>query len=60
MSVDIVKIWAFTKEWFWITIGLALYACAWNMFVLPHGFVGGGFGGISAMVYYMTGISISA
>ena len=60
MSVDIVKIWAFTKEWFWITIGLALYACAWNMFVLPHGFVGGGFGGISAMVYYTTGISISA
>jgi uncharacterized membrane-anchored protein YitT (DUF2179 family) len=56
MSVDIVKIWAFAKEWFWITVGLALYACALNLFVLPHGFVGGGFGGISTMIYYVTGI----
>ena len=46
------------KEWFWITVGLALYGCAWNMFVLPHGFVGGGFGGISAILYYITGIPV--
>ena len=60
MKVDAINIWANAKEWFWITLGLALYACAWNMFVLPHGFVGGGFGGISAMIYYKFGISISA
>ena len=48
------------KEWFWITVGLALYGCAWNVFVLPHGFVGGGFGGISAMLFYLTGIPVFA
>ena len=41
----------YVQEAFWITLGLALYGCAWNLFVLPHGFVGGGFGGISAMIY---------
>lgn len=51
-------LWNGVKDWFWITIGLALYACAWNMFVLPHGFVGGGFGGISAMLYYVTDIPV--
>ncbi|MFA5625016.1 MAG: YitT family protein [Bradymonadales bacterium] len=48
------------KEYFFITLGLALYATAWNMFVLPHKFVGGGFGGISALLYFITGIPLSA
>ncbi len=52
----IVKI---VKDSFWITVGLLFYACAWNIFILPHGFVGGGLGGICAMIYYMTGIAIS-
>ena len=39
---------------------MALYACAWNIFVLPHQFVGGGLGGISAMIFYLTGIPVSA
>lgn len=49
----------YVQEAFWITLGLALYGCAWNLFVLPHGFVGGGFGGISAMIYYLTEIPVS-
>ena len=53
-------VWNGVKDWFWITVGLALYACAWNVFVLPHGFVGGGFGGISAMLYYITGVPVYA
>jgi len=43
-----------------VVLGLAMFACAWNMFILPHGFVGGGFGGICAIVFYLTGIPISA
>jgi len=42
------------------TIALSTYACAFNMFILPQGFVGGGFGGICSIVYYLTGIPVSA
>lgn len=52
------KLFRFLWENFFILIGLLFYAIAWNMFILPHGIVGGGFGGISAIVYYLTGIPI--
>lgn len=58
MSNGMTKFWVHIKDIFWIFFGLALYAAAWNIFVLPHGFVGGGFGGISAMLFYMTDIPI--
>lgn len=58
MSVNIAKLFSTTKDVFWIIIGLVCYACAWNIFVLPQGFVGGGLGGICAMIYYMTEIPI--
>lgn len=51
-------VWARLREAFLIAIGLALYGCAWNMFILPQGFVGGGFGGLCAMFYYLTGVPI--
>lgn len=53
------RFYAIVKEYFLITVGLALYATAWNMFVLPHKFVGGGFGGISAILYFITGVPLS-
>lgn len=53
------KISNYAKESFWITVGLAMYGCAWNVFVIPHGFVGGGLGGICAGLQYLTGIPIS-
>lgn len=59
MSAKTDKILTYSKDAFWITIGLALYGCAWNVFVLPQGFVGGGFGGLCAMLYYVTGIPVS-
>ncbi|MBR4986248.1 MAG: YitT family protein [Proteobacteria bacterium] len=58
MSERTTKAWVKVQDVFWITFGLLLYACAWNIFVLPHGFVGGGLGGICAMIYYLTGIKI--
>lgn len=54
------KIFNYVQEAFWIFLGLALYGAAWNIFVVPHGFVGGGLGGICAMIYYLSGIPISA
>ena len=53
------KVWNYTQESFWIMIGLAMYGCAWNVFVIPHGFVGGGLGGICAEIQYLTNIPIS-
>ncbi|MBQ9395326.1 MAG: YitT family protein [Proteobacteria bacterium] len=53
------KILAYLRDSFWITLGLLFYAGAWNIFVLPHGFVGGGLGGICAMLYYLFGFNIS-
>ncbi|MBQ1267529.1 MAG: YitT family protein [Proteobacteria bacterium] len=52
------KLFRFLWENFFILLGLLLYAIAWNMFILPHSIVGGGLGGISAMVYYLTGLPI--
>jgi len=53
------KVFTFIRENFFILLGLALYAVAWNMFIVPQHIVGGGLGGISAMVFYQTGIPIS-
>ena len=48
------------REVFFVTLGLGLYALAWNLFILPIGIVGGGFGGICAMIYYLWGLPMQA
>ena len=47
------------KEYIIITLGLALYTFGWVVFLLPNGLVGGGVTGISAIIYYITGIQVS-
>ena len=47
------------KEYTFISFGLALYAVGWVVFLIPNGLVGGGVTGISAIIYYITGIQIS-
>ena len=47
------------KEYILISFGLALYAVGWVVFLIPNGLVGGGVTGISAIIYYITGIQIS-
>lgn len=41
-----------------ITFGLLLYALGWTAFLLPYQISTGGLTGISAIVYYMTGIEL--
>lgn len=48
------KILSLIRENFFIMLGLALYAVAWNMFIKPHELVGGGLGGISIMIEYIS------
>lgn len=47
------------KEYFIISIGLLLYALGWSTFLIPNNLVGGGVTGISAIILYATGFSIS-
>ena len=46
------------KDYVFITLGLALYAFGWTVFMLPYEIVTGGVTGISAIVFYATGIPI--
>lgn len=43
------------KEYILITFGVFTYAFAWVAIILPAGIVGGGVGGMSLLVYYVTG-----
>ena len=46
------------KDYVFITLGLVLYAFGWTVFMLPYEMVTGGVTGISAIVFYATGIPI--
>ncbi len=47
------------KEYIFIAAGLFMYAAAWKAFLLPHQITGGGVTGISALVFYASGLPIS-
>lgn len=44
------------QSYLMITIGLAIYAVAWNFFMSPFGFLVGGVTGVGAIVQYSVGI----
>jgi|SRR5574344_22543 uncharacterized membrane-anchored protein YitT (DUF2179 family) len=48
------------KEYFIITIGLVVFAFAWEAFMIPKGISGGGVPGIASIVYFASGIPVSA
>ena len=54
----IKKISRESKDYFAITFGLILYALGWAMFLLPYQITTGGVTGISAIIYYATGVEI--
>lgn len=41
-----------------ISLGVGLYVGAWAIFLMPNNLIGGGVSGLSAIVYYATGISM--
>ena len=45
-------------DYFVITFGLFLYALGWSAFLLPYEIACGGLTGISAIVFYLTGLEI--
>ena len=54
----IKKISRESKDYLAITFGLVLYALGWAMFLLPYQITTGGVTGISAIIYYATGVEI--
>lgn len=58
MTIDHRKIWNETGDYVFITIGLLLYTVGWTVFLLPYEIVTGGITGLSAIVFYTTGIPI--
>lgn len=58
MTIDHKIILNEAKDYVFITLGLMLYAFAWTVFLLPYEIVTGGVTGMSAIIYYATGIPI--
>lgn len=50
--------WSLFYDYFVITLGVCLYCGAWAVFLMPNNLIGGGVSGLSAIVYYATGISM--
>ncbi len=44
------------KEYVLITAGLLSYVLGWTVFLIPNNLVGGGVSGLSAIIFYATGI----
>lgn len=57
-SALIKKIGRESKDYLAITFGLVIYALGWAMFLLPYQITTGGVTGISAIIYYATGVEI--
>lgn len=53
------KLWRSTRDYVFITIGMAIYAFGFSAFILPQEVVIGGLAGISTIVYFLTGIPVA-
>ncbi len=59
MLHSVNKFYFSIKDFLFIVLGTMLYAFGFHGFIIPYGVVTGGVGGISALIYFATGISIS-
>ena len=46
------------EDYLFITFGLLLYAIGWTVFLLPYEIPSGGLTGVSALIYYTTGLEM--
>lgn len=59
MNVDRGKVWHTLKDYFFITLGVSIYAFGFASFILPHHVVIGGLAGLSTILYYTMGVPIA-
>lgn len=57
--MNTVKIWRTSRDYIFITLGVALYAFGFCGFILPEKVVIGGLAGVSTLIYFLTGIPVA-
>lgn len=53
------KLWRNTRDYIFITLGMAIFAFGFSAFILPQKVVIGGLAGISTIIYFITGIPVA-
>lgn len=59
MPIDGTKIWRSAKDYFFIVLGVSIYAFGFSAFILPHEVVIGGIAGLSTILYFTLGLPIA-
>jgi len=54
------KVLEIVKKYFFICLGLAIFAFGWMAFIIPCKLMGGGISGVATVIYYATGFPIGA
>ncbi|MGN0220240.1 MAG: YitT family protein [Muribaculaceae bacterium] len=53
------KLWRTSKDYFFITLGMAIYGFGFTAFILPEKVVIGGLAGVGSLVFFTTGIPVA-
>ena len=59
MKVSKETFWRTSRDYFFITLGMAIYAFGFTGFILPEKVVIGGLAGVGTIVYFNTGIPVA-
>lgn len=59
MSSTRYQLWRTTKDYIFITLGVAIFAFGFTAFILPEKVIIGGLPGIGSIVYFTTGIPVA-
>lgn len=59
MNLKSDKLWRTSKDYIFITFGIAMYAFGFTAFILPQKVIIGGLAGISSIVYFTTDIPVA-
>lgn len=54
------KVFSEIEKYFFICLGLAIFSFGWTAFLIPNQITGGGISGISAIIFFATGIPVAA
>lgn len=58
-KVNKQQLWRTTRDYFFITLGMAIYALGFTAFILPEKVIIGGLAGVGSLVYFLTNIPVA-
>ena len=59
MSLDKINLWRTTRDYIFITLGMAIYALGFCAFILPQKVVIGGVAGLGTIAYFTLGVPVA-